>query len=171
MPRKSQIDEKAFIVVNLIDLYGSEYVGNEKYILFTDLSEEELDEKYAVEIIAFRPFFIMSKKAARIFNEYQKNEKKFRARSFLETSLFDRNDNELIIPVESAEISYFKKVSMDELMLIIKKLPEIQQRRFVSHYVEKMTYDEIAEIEKVDRKAIMHSVALAMKKIRKIIRY
>lgn len=60
-----------------------------------------------------------------------------------------------------------EKIRVKELMLEIKKLPEIQRRRFVKYYFENKTYGEIALDEHCTKMAIKFSVDKAFEKISK----
>lgn len=52
-------------------------------------------------------------------------------------------------------------------LVALRKLTPTQQRRFIMHVFKGYTYEQIAEIENVDKKSVYESVQSAIKKIRK----
>ena len=71
-----------YLVIDLVNEYGgaSSFVGKEKFAVATDLSEEELLEKYGQELEPYKPFVIITRKmyeAFRInFNEDERERKR-----------------------------------------------------------------------------------------------
>ena len=49
--------------------------------------------------------------------------------------------------------------------LAVNELPEIQKRRFLLHYDDELTYEQISKIEGCSTRAIEYSVAIAKKKV------
>ena len=66
-------------VINLEIEYEG-YIGEERYAIITDLSEEELDSKYQEELSKYRPFIILSRAMGLAIREHQRNNEKFRKR-------------------------------------------------------------------------------------------
>ena len=65
------------------------------------------------------------------------------------------------------EDALIHRLEQEELLGLIKVLPEIQRRRLVAYYFEELTYKEISAREGVDHRAVMRSVESAIKKLKK----
>ena len=59
------------------------------------------------------------------------------------------------------------RLEQERLPGLISKLPEVQQRRLIAYFYEGLTYQEIGEREGVHHSAIMRSVELALKNLKK----
>lgn len=78
-----------------------------------------------------------------------------------------RRMEEKQINVEEAAI---ENVTRQELYLAISNLPEIQRRRIVLHYFIGLTYEEIAKGEGCSFQAVAKTVAIAKKRLKKILK-
>lgn len=54
-----------------------------------------------------------------------------------------------------------------QLYTAIGKLPEVQRRRLLLHFVDNLTYRQIAELEGVNQTAISHSIKRAIIQLKK----
>lgn len=68
--------------------------------------------------------------------------------------------------VEDCATQVFAKEQSGELWEAINSLNDIQRKRLIAYYFEGKTYREIADEEGVDHKAIVRSVAIALKNLR-----
>lgn len=70
---------------------------------------------------------------------------------------------------ESLEEAVLKNIQIEKLHEAIKQLPETQQRRLILYFFGGMTYEQIAAIENCKHPAIVKSVNIALKKLKKIL--
>ena len=75
-------------VINLSYEYPG-YTGEEKWAIITDLTEEELSEKYEEIISSYRPFIILSSLFGSVRADFIRNEDKFSKRAKRSISIFD----------------------------------------------------------------------------------
>lgn len=79
----SALDEQFYIDCEVIETKYEypQYTGVEKWIIITDLTEEELNSKYAEQIAPLRPYIILSRSFGEVRNDFRRNEKKHHMRS------------------------------------------------------------------------------------------
>ncbi len=53
------------------------------------------------------------------------------------------------------------------LYAAVNKLPEVQRRRLLLHFVDSLTYRQIAKLEKVDFRTVGHSIERALVQLQK----
>ena len=58
-----------------------QYTGVEKWIIITDLTEEELNGKYAEQIAPLKPYIILSRSFGEVRKDFRRNEKKHHMRA------------------------------------------------------------------------------------------
>lgn len=76
------------------------------------------------------------------------------------------NQRSLVQPEPLEDIVY-RKFMYDQLHIAIANLPAIQRRRLLLYYFYGYTYEQIAQMEECKHPAIMKSIAIAEKKIKK----
>ena len=72
------------------------------------------------------------------------------------------------LTTESAETQYIKKFQKETLYKALGELSEKQRRRFILHFLNRLTFEEIAVVEKTTHSAIVQSVQIAAKIVRSI---
>lgn len=149
------------------------YTGNEKFAIITELSEEELKQKYPDIIERYVPFLLLSMKHGEVIAEAHRNDDKFAKRAKRHGSLFDINDGcfeehhpELAVNDDIIEAIEFEE-QIDQLYEYINRLDETLKRRLTKHYLEEKSMTQIALEEGVSRVAIKKSITLAIKKLKK----
>ena len=65
------------------------YTGVEKWIIITDLSEEELNNKYGKQIAPLRPCIVLSRSFGEVRDAFRRNEKKHQMRATRHGHAFD----------------------------------------------------------------------------------
>lgn len=70
-------------------------------------------------------------------------------------------------PQEDAADLIMKMESYRQLYAAIGKLPEVQRRRLLLHFVDNLTYRQIATLEKVDFRTVGRSVVRALVQLQK----
>jgi RNA polymerase sigma-70 factor (ECF subfamily) len=105
------------------------------------------------------------------FLRYERNLTLWNERHIEQSELTDESLNARIAkPQKSLEDAVFDSLRDEQLQLAIRRLPEIQCRRFVMYHEFGLTYGQIAEMEGCTKMAVKFSVDLAKAKIREEIK-
>lgn len=73
------------------------------------------------------------------------------------------------VPCEAVDETVFRHLESEKLNNALKELPPVQRRRVMLYYLEKRTYQEIADMEGCKYQTIQDSVSAALKKLKKIL--
>ena len=169
----SAFDEQFYIdckVVSTKREYPS-YTGIEKWIIITDLTEEELNERYAEQIAPLRPFIVLSRSFGEVRDHYIRNENKHRMRAYRTIEPFDYDDDLVAahhaeIVKDSLEDELMRQFEYERLQQAIASLNPIQKRRLQMFFFENMSYAKIAEKEGIAKSAAHKSVASAIENVK-----
>lgn len=71
---------------------------------------------------------------------------------------------------ETLEETYFKRQKIREIMEIVESCSAIQRKRFYLHFICGYTYEEIAKIQQCSKTAVIKSIKLIIKKLKKLIK-
>ena len=161
-------------VINLQYEYQG-YIGDEKWAIITELSENELFAKYEDIITPFIPFVLLSLSQGEIINDFNRNEDKFRKRSQLYGHNFDINDGEFELhhpefAVDSFESEVVENEKNKKVRAAIMQLKPIQKRRLIKHFYKGMSSREIAKEEGVNYSAVDKSIAAAINNLKNILK-
>ena len=149
------------------------YVGYEKYMILTDLTKDELNQKYSVLLNNYEPYIIGSSQLYSPIADYEKNEDKFEkrnARNTISICVDEDADNTF----ESLQVGdYLTELSeqqdADEKRRLIHTalgtLTDSQRRRLLMWAINGMTEEEIAMREGSSQQAISKNLNKARKKI------
>ena len=149
------------------------YVGYEKYMILTDLTKDELNQKYSVLLNNYKPYMIGSSQLYSPIADYEKNEDKFEkrnARNTISICVDEDADNTF----ESLQVGdYLTELSeqqdADEKRRLIHTalgtLTDSQRRRLLMWAIDGMTEEEIAMREGSSQQAISKNLDKARKKI------
>ena len=149
------------------------YVGYEKYMILTDLTKDELNQKYSVLLNNYEPYIIGSSQLYSPIADYEKNEDKFEkrnARNTISICVDEDADNTF----ESLQVGdYLTELSeqqdADEKRRLIHTalgtLTDSQRRRLLMWAIDGMTEEEIAMREGSSQQAISKNLDKARKKI------
>lgn len=151
------------------------YVGYENYMILTDLSKEELINKYGVLMKNYEPYLIGPMRLYSPIADFEKNEDKFEKRNARNTISIEVDcDDERIIPslrvediMSSAIIKSDDEEIYDLVWKALRKLPLAQRRRLIKWAVDGKTLLEIAESEGVTKAMIGKSVQTAKDNFKK----
>ena len=150
-----------------------QYTGVEKWIIITDLTEEELNKKYAKQIAPLRPFIVLSRSFGEIRNEYKRNEKKHQMRAIRTVDIFSYEDGELETHhpelLTRLKDLCWELIEYADLHAAIEMLPEPQKYRLKLYYFNGYTEKEIAEIEDCSPSAVHYSLDNARKNLKKFL--
>ena len=146
------------------------YTGVEKWIIITDLSEEELNNKYGKQIAPLRPFIVLSRSFGEVRDAFRRNEKKHQMRATRHGHAFDYSEeteehhSEIATP--DTESIYLQEETYAELRAAIMTLEDTQKKRIIKYFFYGKTYKEIANEEGVSFQAVAKSIDNAVKKLR-----
>lgn len=157
-------------VINLRYEYPG-YTGTEQWAIITDLSETELAEKYAEQIIPYKPFILLSASFGNIRDDYRRNEKKHEMRALRYGHAFDfseeTEEHHSEIAVPDIESTYLQEETYEELRAAIMALEDTQKKRIIKYFFEGKTYKQIAKEEGVTFQAVAKSIDNAVKNLSK----
>ena len=149
------------------------YVGYEKYMILTDLTKDELNQKYSVLLNNYKPYMIGSSQLYSPIADDEKNEDEFEkrnARNTISICVDEDADNTF----ESLQVGdYLTELSeqqdADEKRRLIHTalgtLTDSQRRRLLMWAIDGMTEEEIAMREGSSQQAISKNLDKARKKI------
>lgn len=149
------------------------YVGYEKYMILTDLTKDELNQKYSVLLNNYEPYIIGSSQLYSPIADYEKNEDKFEKRNARNTISIcvDEDADNTFEPLQVGD--YLTELSeqqdADEKRRLIHTalgtLTDSQRRRLLMWAIDGMTEEEIAMREGSSQQAISKNLDKARKKI------
>lgn len=145
------------------------YTGDVKWIIVTNLTETQINEKYPEEINWYTPFVVITKEMYEPFVEWDKNRLKFyyRARNCADAFCYEDNLFEVFHP--EMVVDPFRDSGSDYLESGLSQLSEVQRRRIIKRFFDDMSVYEIAQEEKTTTQAITKSIRLAIKNLREIL--
>ena len=171
---KSQLDvlkeefQNECKVINLKYEYEG-YNGKEQWAIISELTEKEILEKYKPFVQDYIPFLVLPLIYGEVRQQFRRNENKHYMRMVrghfysLEDDLEEHHPE---AAVEDCAVQIFAQEQSRELWKAINSLNNIQKKRLIAYYFEGKTYREIADEEGVDHKAVVRSVAIALKNLR-----
>lgn len=151
------------------------YTGNEKYGIISDLSYEQLTERYAPIVECYLPFVLLSKDMGEVFAEFNRNEDKFYKRMRrddvygFEDGTTERHNIECCIPdfTEALFRERFPKQLVEKAFAL---LTPIQQSRVKQYIFGKKSFAKIAASEGKAKNTIQESYDAAIKKMKKFLK-
>ena len=176
---KSQLDilkeefQSECKVINLKYEYEG-YIGKEQWAIISELSEEEILEKYSEFIGEYIPFLTLSLAFGEIREEFRRNEKKHHMRSVRSVDAFGYEDElteqhhpELI--ADTVESVFLKSETEKALFEAIRMLKPIQRERLTKYYFQGKNASQIAKEEGVSSQAVDKSLAAAIENLKKLL--
>ena len=147
----------------------TEYPGHQekiKWIIYSDLSENEISAKYGEIIEQYMPCMFLSMEFYAPVRDYHSNERKHRMHleKIVDPYSYVDGQGERFHP----ELVYEPLCFMDyyDLEKAIDMLPEKQRKRIIQRYYMDMTVKEIAGYEKASEAAVYRSLIKAIGFIR-----
>lgn len=136
-------------IINLAIEYSG-YTGDIPYAVITDLTEDELNQRYGEELSVYRPFVILSRAMGLAIKEQQRNEEKYKKRTSrgevdYEAMLYSISvdDEQTIRERETAE-SETREHVIEISRKAFMTLTPLQRKYVVRHYLDGLTIEEIA---------------------------
>lgn len=170
LTEQEQLFAKDCRLINLRYEYRG-YTGTEKWAVVTELTEEELWEKYPDIIRRYLPFIRLSMAQGEVITDYQNHEAKVRMRKLRYGHMYDINDDfeehhpETVSEEDIIE-EIIRKEEAENVQNAIHLLTETQKRRVVKYFFDEMTYREIAAEEGVNVSKIKNSITASLKKLK-----
>ena len=172
----SALDEQFKYVCKVINLsyeYPG-YTGKEKWAIITDLTEEELSEKYDEIISSYRPFILLSSLFGSVRADFIRNEDKFSKRAKRSISIFDFSEeieeHHLDVAANDLEVDAFSYESSEQVQAAIAQLKSIQRERLIKYFFEGKTLLQIAAEEGKSYSTVYESYQTALKKLKKYLK-
>lgn len=176
---QSECTDKEWTAINIRFEYP-DFQGKEKWIIATDLSEENLIAKYSDILKKYKPYVLVPCEFLQARNEYRTNEQFYYRFQVNHADAFPADDevsasfHKELCCVDK-EIDYekvrAKKENKEEKAIEMIKigmdmLTPIQKRRLVAVYFQGKSTREVAQEEGVHHSKIDKSIALALKKLK-----
>ena len=141
------------------------FEGNARWILITDLSEEELKRKFPQEMKAMYPYVILKRRCAQPITAYVRNESKFKKRYMSNTLLMGnmRELNGLLYRDTGCSECDDRH---DVLMSALYELTDMQRHRMIEHFFYEKPVRVIAAEEHVGRSSVQESLSAGLEKMR-----
>ncbi len=158
------------LVISVKDEYP-DYTGTEKWIIITDLSDDELMSSYGSMLVDYSPYIKLSVRQGKPIIIFHRNEDKHRKRRKLYESLLPDCDGEDELYSKLAQEDFVSQLVMsDYIRKLLEALPtEKQRRRIVLHYIFGFTAVEIAEMENVSSQAVDKSLHAGIRYLKKFL--
>ena len=172
-----EMASKGYIVVNgrvnrryleeQIYMYYREEV---RWAIATDLTENELKEKYGAIIAQYVPYVLLSMEHAITMVKYHSNNRKHSKRNAEHSDAFGYDDGELEkYHPELIDDPFGQSANMDFLYEALDRLPGSQRSRIQKYYMQDMSYVEITADEGVSPQAVQQSIARSLIFLKKIL--
>lgn len=161
------------------------FIGSQKWAIITDLSEEELKQKYVAVLGKYIPYILLSKAQGEPILESNRNNHKHEMRSKRTTEPFDYDDE--LLPLFHSELLSFvdpleekdrlmervkDENELDELIEKVRKtlslMKPIQRDRLIKNVVRGLSSRKIAKEEGVNYSTIDKSIKAAKKNFKRI---
>ena len=160
-------------VINLKYEYDG-YNGDINWAIISNLTEDEMLEKYRPIISEYMPFIVLPPAYGEVRDEYRRNEKKFQMRVARKHDFYNFEDGE--IELHHAELmsndledKVFRSEEKQALRKAIQLLKPIQKERLIKYYFEGKSSRQIAKEEGVAYSAVDNSIATALKNLKKFL--
>lgn len=161
------------------------FIGDQKWAIITDLSEEELRRKYVDVLEKYIPYILLSKAQGEPILESIRNNHKFEMRNKRTTEPFDYDDE--LLPLFHSELLSFvdpleekarfiervkEERALDKLIIKVQKtlslMKPIQRDRLIKNVVRGLSSRKIAKEEGVNYSTVDKSIKAAKKNFRRI---
>ncbi len=152
--------EKEYVILNIEKEYPG-YTGSEKWMIITDLFEDQFAELYPDQYPCWKDAVIMNSEMGKEIIRYHNNDRKHEIR------------NANVFPLERIGGVHDKKITRTDviknpvLKAALKNVTETQARRIIGVYVEGMTQQEVADIEECSVPAVCRSIKRGLKQMNK----
>lgn len=178
--KRADLSQNEYKVINLKYEYEG-YTGTEQWAVISELSKQELFEKYPDEIQRYVPFVLLSVEQGEVIKEYERIEDKHRKRRIRSGDAFGYEEGmteyfhaEAIVPdfVEQQEANEsYNNRQEQKMQLFVKAMSDLTEKQYkylIMHYLEGMSAREIAKAERVSHQVIDRHILAATRKVKKV---
>lgn len=162
------------------------YNGVEKYAVFTDLTKEELMDKYPDVIRRYMPFILLSINHGEVIRDFHRNEDKFQKRYLRNHDLYGYEEgvsecfyrdfvttyedpvHQAIRETYELEMEQVRQCNILKVQKTLSLMKPIQKERLYKSAVKGMSAREIAREEGVHHSTVLKSLEAAKKNFKKI---
>lgn len=118
----------------------------------------------------------VSDEIAQTIRSFELSENAFKLRTYRHKAYYslDRNDGiekEMLLVSLSSQELYERKVTQQELYAAISQLPEKQAKRIYAHFFLGMSKTAIANVERVDERAVRKSIERGLMQMEKFLKH
>ena len=161
-------------VINMKYEYNG-YTGNEQWAIISELTEDEILEKYLPLLSGYFPFIVLTPAFGEVRDEFRRNEKKHRMRYIRSVDSYNLEDGdiELYHPElisNDFERQFFKRVEAQALHNAIALLKPIQKERLIKYYFEGKSTRLIAKDEGVSHQIVSKSISAALNNLKNFLK-
>ena len=154
-------------------VYPGIFSGTEKYMVISDLAEEELYRRYPEAMRGFAPFVLVTKEIWQVFEEDMRREDRERKMIQKHEILTDPQDIKNLKAVNAfteKDASWGHKCCelRGDIAKACKELTPNQTNRLIRYVFMGETAEEIAKRDNVSRQCVLRSIRKARWKLRKI---
>ena len=161
------------------------YMGQERWAIITELSEEDLFAKYPDVVNRYIPFVLMSVAQGEVIYESKRNDDKYDKRNKRTLDAYGYEDEisqllhkEIIVPyidaIEAEENALLdeerkiqRSIEIAKVRKVLSMLQPIQKQRLLKHIIEGKTVREIAREEGTYHSSVTKSINAAIKNFKK----
>ena len=163
-------EQREYQIIDLAKEYPG-LVGNMKWAIVSDRSEEELLSEYE-EVVMLSPYVLLNLEQWNAMREYYKNDDKCIKRScryheLRELTKRDHKPSHHSFDDPTLD-EIIKRDELDQLKKIMQRLTKTQRKRLTMYFFLGHTMREIARSEMCDYRAIYQSIDGSIKKIKNI---
>ena len=153
--------KKDYVILNIEKEYPG-YTGTEKWMIITDLTEDQFSKQYPKEYKRWKKAVIVSSAIGDEIIRFKNNEKKNYTRDRIKH--VDIDDEEALEVEDMSAAASFTRVWIRDAL---STLPETQRRRVYMFYVLGMTVDDIVKKEKASRASVRQSLERGITSLRR----
>ena len=148
-----------------------EYDGTERYAIITELTKEELLERYGDIVEPYMPFVLLSLQHGEVIDDFNRNNEKFKKRQQLYGEYFSFEDGTTEQFHNEVSDNSFAENFIESMTVqdALKNLPAIQRNRIFKHFYLGYSARAIAKQEGTSHSAVNKSIALGLEKLRKFL--
>ena len=164
--------QKECKVINLKYEYDG-YIGNEQWAIISELTENEILEKYRPIVGGYMPFIVLTPAFGDVRDDFQRNEKKHHMRSirghcYAFDEDFENHHSEFAY--RTFEEDVLQEEQRQVLLKAISRLTSIQKRYLKKYFFDGKSLRQIAAEEGKSYATVYESYESALKKLKKFLK-
>ena len=145
------------------------YTGDILWIIVSDLTEEQIFERYPEEVKPYTPFVHMTREMYAPIADYENNRLKFYYRDRDHGDAYGYEDGTFECYHPEMVVNPFEMDDYEDLRHALERLSATQRRRVIKRFCEGMSVAAIADEEHAARQNVNKSIVAAINNLRKIL--